>query len=395
MSQYKKGYLVALTGNLHNENSLIKIINHFLNDFQMKKLFNFKMAGSVLLMLAISFASCKQDSTVQPKPSVEDIQKESNEKVESLNLEGVDVQNGLLTFESNESMAEVREKLSKTNFISYEAWCIAKGFKSLSILKNEAFSAIENMHSRNEIEGFVKKNEDIIDIQNDKIHFKNDNVALLQFLNRESMFKIGAVLYRYDNKGEIIVTDGDLVKMKQAIADRKEHKEVKVYSNNFLQVRAYCTTADPNFTSTETGWTDGDNGRRANVFFRLRKEIQVATYQTSNVVVTLNVETQASKRTFGFWSNYTTEQTLNMNAPYGMQTEVMSPYPFAWGIPPSLTDITYFKSTIARDVGFTRTIFTLNGINDGQLNRDATIRMNHVDCTYSNRGGVNITFTCS
>lgn len=359
----------------------------------MKKMLNSQIMGFILLLFFVSLVACKQDLTI-PTPVTAESDSYKEQKIEKLDLQGVKVEDGMLVFESNESMANIRELLSKSNFKSYKAWCESKGFKSLAVLKDDILSLIENTKSDEEIESIINKNTDIFEIRNDEVYFKNEMTSLLQILNRESMFKIGNTLYRYDNKGEIIVLDGDLMKMRQAVIDRKENQNVRVFSNDILQVRS-CTASDPNFVSRETGWINGDNGRRANVYFRLQKLIVQETYLTSNVTVTLNVETKASKRSFRVWHDYTTEQTLNLNSPNGIQTSVMSPYPVAWGIGPTITDINYFKSEEARDVGFSRDVFTVKGIYDSQLNRNSTIKMNFIDCIYSNRGGVNIDFHCN
>ena len=80
----------------------------------MKKLFDFKMACSVLLMLAISFASCKQDLTVQPNPLLEQV---APDKVVDLDIQGVQIKDGILHFKDAKSLNEALKIFGKSNYL--------------------------------------------------------------------------------------------------------------------------------------------------------------------------------------------------------------------------------------------------------------------------------------
>ena len=93
----------------------------------MKKLFDFKMACSVLLMLAISFASCKQDLTVQPNPLLEQV---APDKVVDLDIQGVQIKDGILHFKDAKSLNEALKIFGKSNYWSTKAFSL----KSVSSL---------------------------------------------------------------------------------------------------------------------------------------------------------------------------------------------------------------------------------------------------------------------
>ena len=96
----------------------------------MKKLSRSLAARSVFFMLAVCLSSCKQDVSVQPNPSVSQVQ---NDKIVDLKIEGVIVKDGLLEFVDYDAMAKAKESLIKANFESYKAYCQKIGFKSLAL----------------------------------------------------------------------------------------------------------------------------------------------------------------------------------------------------------------------------------------------------------------------
>ena len=355
----------------------------------MKKLFDFKMAGSVLLMLAISLSSCKQDLTVQPNPSVEEIQKEPNEKVESLNLEGLDVQNGMLVFDSYDAMNKVREQFKKTNFASYKAWCESKGFRSLTIVQDELFKEYEAPKTTAEMDLFKQKNADFLIFNEDGgIDMKNPILSFHNILNTEDMFKIKKTLYKLDAKGEIFVIDGDINKMQSAYISRKEIPGVSIFPIDLLKTRAACGMEN------NSGWVSGDSGRRAivsgNLFWFFFDPYGDGLYR--NVRGEFIVQSRAQKRTFRIWNDYTTEQTLN----YDIVIQWITPFPTS--DPRRLNREEWYNGTlgplVTNSLSFSDKFYEAFDIPTQIF--DNTVRPKFADLklTYSNRGGVNIDWFC-
>ena len=352
----------------------------------MKKLSRSLTARSVFFMLAVCLSSCKQDVSVQPNPSVSQVQ---NDKIELLDLQGVKIEDGLLCFESLESMRKIREKLDKSNFASYKAWCIEKGFESMSLIKDKLLTEYGTVDTDSKLLTFNEKNKNILIFNNDgSIEFKNTAIDMFRFLNKNSMMKIGKSLYLFDEKGEIIVHDGDLSKMLHVISDRKQEAGVLVYPIDQVQIRSGCT--ENNYSGLTT--SASDPARRANVrtclFWRVFTRDNNITIDAEAL---WSIEANAQKRLFRIWYNYSTSQTVD----YDVMMEVIRPVPtFMRG--PNIVDR---QNAIVTEDNHTmiisKVVATFSGIPTQQF--DSTVRpfFNFIDINYSNRGGVSIEYHCN
>ena len=85
----------------------------------MKKLSRSLTARSVFFMLAVCLSSCKQDVSVQPNPSVSQIQ---NDKLTDLKIQGMIVQNDMLTAIDYGGYSKAKEILLKAEFEDFNAY---------------------------------------------------------------------------------------------------------------------------------------------------------------------------------------------------------------------------------------------------------------------------------
>ncbi len=354
----------------------------------MKKLFRSQMGCSIVLMLTIFLASCKQDVNVSPiaaaaKPQIE------NTKIVDLDIQGVSVQDGMLNFVDNEAMSKAKSIINQANPASYKAFCEKIGFKSLTLLDDEFTVQLEKCQTREEALVLIEANKDIFDFSNDHIRLKNTNSDLLRLLNRNSITKVKNALYRFDEKGEILVSNGDMEAMNRAIADRRESENVAIFNSNPLLVRTPC------FKENTSGWKYGLNNsdRRA----RLNANLIYRYFETNgdftkyDVITNFVCDVVAEKRTiWGWWRSYTTDNTLTI-------TEVKVRYSSAsianLGTPLYKFYLNKVESRSGSGVGFSDEVYK-ETIFRSQFSILFHPGFEYVDVSYSNRGGVIFDYRC-
>ena len=352
----------------------------------MKKLFNVQMVGSILLLLTIFLSSCKQDLNVVSPTSDEQI---VSEKIDALDMQGVKVENGMLHFENLEALNKATELLKKSNFASLQAWSQSQNFKSLAILKDEFNTQLSKATTEEEIKELAFRNSDIFELLPDSsFRINNPYANLFPFLNRESMLMIGNALCKYDKNGAIIVFDGNLDKMRNAVITKITEKEQGVVvisnQNSRLQTRAACTKGN------DSGMQYGDSGRRAKVIF---SQFWLPTPNPSGFTFTfrsiINVQTFAQKRTLRVYFDYSTEQTLRFQSNLFVPTPIRgstSSQPF------------FFDETligVQQSLSFIRTVREWVNVQNYEALLNVESRFLDIDYFYSNRGGVNFEFHCS
>ncbi len=394
MSQYKKGYLVALTGNLHNGSSLIKIINHFLNNFQMKKLFDFKMAGSVLLMLAISLASCKQDLTVEPQKKVKiDETERYSQKLST--LQGVTLEDGILKFKDLETYKEYGEAILNCKEEDYQNLCSKIGLQSLANIMRDYRKEYEKEDA--DITQLNEKYKEWIVMENDRPDFKIKGSGLSRILNIEGFYKIGNHLYFFDEKGETLNVYGDKLELIRFINnDNRTNKSdpkkgiffFDLPSKESLQTRSACGVRyDGPFVYNSS------KDRRA--YVNIQKEVDFfidnayVDYNTGNVIIVsygMNVivtgENYASKKGLFGWVGVSTEWGSTWSWSYASQAGTIS------------DGLSMYNSN-SQSQGFSKTkIGVYQYLPPGDYTNYATANFTSINISYWNRGGVNINYSC-
>lgn len=350
----------------------------------MKKLFNSKMACSVLITLAIFMSSCKQDLTVQPNPSVETVK---NNKIVDLNIQGMTLKDGMLTFTDYDAYRKAKETLIQTNFESYKAYCQKIGFKSLALLEEDFFNALEKCKTIEEVKALSAANQDILNLSDEQSPIlKNTSYNLLRILNRNSMFKINDALYLFDEKGEIIASDGDINNMNQAVIDRRSSKNIAVFNASQIMTRTRCGMEN------NSGWVRASD-RRGIVYANLFYNAYEADYLTYSIETDFSCFARAEKRSiFGWWLDYKTDNLLTITE---VKIKIPSQYPTTYPIPATYQFYTNesISTSNSKGVDFIKKVNTTL-IPKTLWNSNASSSFEYVDVSYSNRGGVSIDFRC-
>ena len=353
----------------------------------MKKLFDFKMAGSVLLMLAISLASCKQDLTVQPNPSVERI---APEKVVDLDIQGVKVKDGVLHFTDGKAFRNAIEILNNSNSLSYKAYCDKIGFKSQFILLDEAIDAINLMTDNVQFEAFKKANSTLFKYEDESIDLKMDYGLLAKLVDKDGLFYVDKTLNLYDKEGYIIILDGDKSKMEQAKLNRKNDvvKGVVIGNKNGkLQTRAACGVA-PN-----TGWINNSSSNRRGILYAESQALEIfyGPYSSQkDVDFYAYFKGRAQKKSFGVWNDYSTDNWLNITCEL-----TANPNPDG-----SQGSVAVTKNFVNQQVSSTNTnLVTFLGVVNTWTNVASSTAFsarpfNSINSTYTNGGSVNANLQC-
>jgi hypothetical protein len=207
----------------------------------MKKLFDFKNLGSVLLTLSVLISSCKQEADFQP------ISSESESK--TLKMSGVNevkgdftVQDGVLHFSNPKALFSVLEQLRQYDISERRNFGVNFGFKSMLsgfcdvLLKSSTFEEPEQKFA------FLKQNDDIINYDNEgSISFKIANAHLASVLDRKGSFYVGKAVYKFTDFGEAIALDGDKSKLENVTGNTKSDRNIKVFTTKQdLNTRAAC-----------------------------------------------------------------------------------------------------------------------------------------------------------
>lgn len=352
----------------------------------MKKLFRSQMVCSILLMLTIFLVSCKQDITVSPIVAAVEPQVGST-KIVDLDIQGVSLQDGMLNFVNNEALSKAKALINGANSASYKAFCEKIGFKSLALIDDEFTVQLDKCSTQEEALALVEANKDIMDASNDHIRLKNTNSDLLRLLNRNSIIKVKNALYRFDEKGEILVSNGDMNAMNRAIADRRQTENVAIF-NAPLPVRTPC------FNENTSGWQYSQGSdRRAYVSTNLihRYYENDRDFTKYDVVINFYCNAVAEKKTiFKTWRSYTTDNKLTI-------TEVKVRYSSSSIHLPNPSRYKFYLNEVRErsgsSVGF-----------DDEVHKETIFRsqfsilfwpgFEYVDVSYENRGGVTFDYRC-
>ncbi len=360
----------------------------------MKKLFDFKMAGSVLLMLAISLVSCKQDLTVQPTPSVEQV---APDKVVDLDIQGVQVKDGVLHFDNGKTLTEARELLNKSNFASIKATFEKMGFKSILMIATEQYDIVDRLRTQEEFETFKRQNEHIFTFDNHEINLKCYSYLMPNLINKEGLVFIGKAVCKYDDKGLIVVEDGNLDKLNRAILSRKSSisDKVTVFDASKLkaETRSTCGIA-PN-----TGWVSGNNWRRGILSCGTETDANPIT-QTGPSTFSVQMYSYSIGRAqkyltwFGYWTGVNTNHTLSVNQVSNVWVNN------AKTINASQNHLLTFSSTGVSAILYTQTIGACSDFQafsaDDAFSQSSTLykEFTSIHNNYTNGGGVNANINC-
>jgi hypothetical protein len=247
---------------------------------------------------------------------------------------------------------------------------------------------LDKCSTKEEALALIEANKDIMDASNNHIRLKNTNSDLLRLLNRNSIIKVKNALYRFDEKGEIIVTDGDMNAMNRAITDRRETDNVAIFNLNPLLVRTPC------FMENTSGWQysqGSDRRARLNVNLIFRYYETNGDFTKFDVVTNFICDAVAEKKTiFGWWRSYTTENKLTI-------TEVKVRYTSASIASGSPSGYKFYLNKVENrsgsGVGFSDEVYK-ETIFRSQFSILFRPGFEYVDVSYENRGGVAFDYRC-
>jgi hypothetical protein len=279
----------------------------------MKKLFDIKTVCSVLVMLTVCLSSCKQDLNLQPNDAVAQI---TPEKIESLDIQGVTVENGVLHFKDAKSLRDAHEMLGKSNYSSVKATFEKMGFKSLEMIATEQYDVVDGLKNQEQFEAFKRTNENIFSFDNHEIKLKCYSHLMPNLINKEGLVFIGEAVHKYDEKGLIIVEDGNLEKLSRAVVSRQSSSSDKI--NVFDAPKLLLETRAPCGINPNTGWVNGANWRRGilscgtEIYINSVGQVGSSTFAFDMYSFSRG-QAQKYLTFFGYWTGVNTTHTLAVN----------------------------------------------------------------------------------
>jgi hypothetical protein len=355
-----------------------------------------KLSFNLLIILA-SFAfltSCKQDLNITP-----DVQQTVNndnpkEKYKDIisNIQGITNEDGILKFKDLKTYKQYLEAILNCTEEDYQNFCEKMNLQSLDNIMNEYTKESEKENA--EIAQLNIKYGNWITVEKDIPTLKTSGAALSRILNQEGFYKIGDVLYFYNEQGEAISLKGDKAKL---IAFSSENAIASIPKNDDHQglffiksIKTKLLTRGNCGGAYNGPWVyNSTNDRKAYVNLNMGQnaiiDSQVFNYTTNQWVVTYNVSAlgsggcSASKKRFGGWTSYDTE--------WGSTHEftIFSPN----GSFPSPT-----VSMSDSDSPGASFIFDINLAIFSNTSTIPNVYFSNINITYWNRGGVGINYSC-
>lgn len=288
----------------------------------MKKLSRSLAARSVFFMLAVCLSSCKQDVSVQPNPSVSQVQ---NDKIVDLNtLQGIEVKNGSLHFKDAESYDKAFSAFNKCDEATYKSFCEKIGFKSIETIEDEELDRLDKLRTKEEFEAFKKRNKDIFSFENQEIKLKCYSHLTPRLVDAHGLVYIDKSVLQFDDKGFIMVENGDLEKLERAKISRESSNADKVFvynANHLVNSRSLCGK------ELNTGWVGGASWRRGIMYIGTEISLPIFNGPSSIdptlppppqewlIVLYAYCEGRAQKYNtwFSYWTDYKTDHTLFYN----------------------------------------------------------------------------------
>jgi hypothetical protein len=284
----------------------------------MKKLFDFKNLGSVLLMLSVLISSCKQEADFQP------ISSESESK--TLKMSGVNevkgdfkVENGVLHFSTPKALVDVLEQLRQYDISERRNFGVNIGFTSMLngfcdvLVKSSTFEEPQQKSV------FLKQNDDIVNYDNEgSINFKIANANLASVLDRNGNLYIGKVVYKFTEFGETIALDGDKSKLETVTSNRKSDRNIKVFATKEdLNTRAACGLSQSR-TQTSGDRRGEFSSIRTTTFVYVGDDVNTAEplYNVYNSSYSIGTPRKRKCNIFGgncTFENYSTQNRLSVN----------------------------------------------------------------------------------
>lgn len=263
------------------------------------------------------------------------------------------------------------------------------------MIGNEQFDVLDKLKTPEQFEEFKLRNKNIFSFDNKEIKLKCYSHIMPSLINQEGIVFIGESVCKYDDKGLIIVDDGNLEKLNRTIVSRKSslNDKISVFNVNQLQLetRAACGT-NPN-----TGWIGGNNWRRG--ILSCGTEISVPV-QNGSSSFSFDFFSFSSGRAqkyltwFGYWTGVNTSHTLSVNQVANVWVDN------AMTINVNKSYYLTFSSTGVSEIKFSEYLGTINDFNafsrDEAINNAFTMFKNFtsINNTYSNGGGVNASLIC-
>jgi hypothetical protein len=351
----------------------------------MKKLFLYTLM--CLSTLAVSFlASCKKDVSVTPSTQ------KSDYTVAAFDLEGVKVVNGVLHFDNGASFKKALDLIGKSNFENYKAFCNKIGFVSQSLIFDEAVSRLEKASSKEDYEQFKlsKSNNDIFKFDAGYIDYKMESIMMRDLVGEDKKLFIGNALYYFDEKGFIVVKDGNEEKLTRAKISRQTHSQEGVLVGKSilkLQTRAACGVEQ------NTGWVTGSSNRRGILYVNVEASAPVPSGSSGsfyNVSFYAVHRARAQKKVLGAWYDYSTFHSIDVND-VAQGENILNGQ-----TQPVLAPLQFNFSGTGNGIQAYDFISIWNNVSEIEALFASSFRLPFVSIssTYGNQGGVNTSINC-
>ncbi len=298
----------------------------------MKKQSFFKFAGSIFMLCAVFVVGCnKENESLQPKSSEQNAQKKPS-KAELLELDDkISVINGTLHFADAETFHKATKILFTIENDIYLDWCKEKAFKSQSILLEEVTAKETAINNEDELKKFHSSLPFIYKIEDNAVTLSLEAPIVSRIVNESGVYYVGKSLNYYDDKGFILVRNGEQSNLTNSLLNRKN----KVTDNITIgksKLTTGITQRGVCGTYLSSGWqTNSTNNRRAHLDISCYGiGIQVEGAPQNDIHFWTTLHGRAQRKSWGFWNNYQTSNYLTYSFTFDKPV-----YPGSFPFPPN------------------------------------------------------------
>lgn len=218
---------------------------------------SFTTSIMLVLSLLLGVIGCWQPSEVATDGSQasearlaksKSVASKQSDRLKDLTVKGeCEVRDGILHFRDVPSYFQVKDRLQKLPPAERVAYTRKVGFTSQLDLVHQLASQLEQAPSQEVFNQILQPASDLFTLEDNEIRplFAYQHAHLL---NRQGIVYIGKVLYRFTSDVEIVVTDGDIEKARQAINRNYKNQSVrKFFINGNMSVNGRVASSCQSF----------------------------------------------------------------------------------------------------------------------------------------------------
>lgn len=218
----------------------------------------------------------------------------------------VTVENGILSFKNAQEFFNIVDSLNKLSIKEAAGYKANEGFLSLFTIRANYSECLATATEKSEYDRIILEHSEFL-VKGDTTDFKILNEIVYPVINKDGIVKIGDVLHKFTEDGQIMLHSNDFEQMLTATITDKETENLKIFVYpDRIESKGICGLYQ------SSGWVyNGD--RRSYIESQVIPTIWTGEWGWFNYRTYVKVKGHGQKRgTFG-WRDYDTYHWLDVN----------------------------------------------------------------------------------